>query len=137
MKYYEMAKDYHSLVRILCFNGEMARAAEIVEETSCKSAAYHLARRLGVENEVSEAVGLSLHPAEYTAYALSLHWNTSGIVLCITFVFIMCVEGVLIERLASCHVSPHVFLGSKEGHSLLYQGSVLFTGYPACQGKWT
>lgn len=52
MQFYETAKDFYSLVRILCFNGQLTRAAEIVEESGCKAAAYHLARRLSVENEV-------------------------------------------------------------------------------------
>lgn len=52
MQCYETAQDYYSLVRILCFNGQLDRASEIVEESGCKAAAYHLARRLNVENEV-------------------------------------------------------------------------------------
>ncbi len=52
MQCYEAAQDYYSLVRILCFNGQLDKAAEITEETGCKAAAYHLARRLNVENEV-------------------------------------------------------------------------------------
>lgn len=53
MQFYEMANDYYSLVRILCFNGQMARAAEITEESGSKAAAYHLARRLTAESAVS------------------------------------------------------------------------------------
>ncbi len=53
MQFYETANDYYSLVRILCFNGQTSRAAEIVEESGCRAAAYHLARRLSVENDVS------------------------------------------------------------------------------------
>ena len=53
MQFYETAKDYYSLVRILCFNGQLARAAEVTEESGSKAAAYHLARRLAVENAVS------------------------------------------------------------------------------------
>lgn len=49
MQFYETAGDYYSLVRILCFNGEFTKAEEIVEESGCKAAAYHLARRLGAE----------------------------------------------------------------------------------------
>lgn len=57
MQCYETAQDYYSVVRILCFNGQLDRAAEITEETECKAAAYHLARRLNVENEVSLVIG--------------------------------------------------------------------------------
>ena len=52
LQFYETARDYYSLVRILCFNGQIDKAAEIVEESGDKAAAYHLARRLSVENEV-------------------------------------------------------------------------------------
>ena len=54
MQFYETASDYYSLVRILCFNGQTSRAAEVVEESGCRAAAYHLARRLSVENEVNK-----------------------------------------------------------------------------------
>ena len=52
MQFYETANDYYSLVRILCFSGQIARAIEIAEESGCKAAAYHLARRLSMENGV-------------------------------------------------------------------------------------
>jgi len=60
MQCYEVAQDYYSLVRILCFNGQLDKAAEITEETGCKAAAYHLARRLNVENEVKNKHIISL-----------------------------------------------------------------------------
>ena len=52
MQFYKTANDYYSLVRILCFSGQIARASEIAEESGCKAAAYHLARRLSMENGV-------------------------------------------------------------------------------------
>ena len=52
MQFYETANDYYSLVRILCFNGQIARAIEVAEESGCKAAAYHLARRLSMESGV-------------------------------------------------------------------------------------
>ena len=52
MQFYETAKDHFSLVRLLCFNGNLDRAAEVVEESGSKAAAYHLARRLSMENKV-------------------------------------------------------------------------------------
>ena len=52
MQFYETAKDYFSLVRILCFNGQLDKAAEIVEESGSKAAAYHLARRLSMDTMV-------------------------------------------------------------------------------------
>ena len=54
MQFYETANDYYSLVRILCFSGQIARAIEIAEESGCKAAAYHLAKRLSMENGVRE-----------------------------------------------------------------------------------
>ena len=52
LQFYETANDYYSLVRILCFNGQIARAIEVAEESGCKAAAYHLARRLSMESGV-------------------------------------------------------------------------------------
>ena len=52
MQFYETAKDYYSLVRLLCFNGSVERAVEVVEESGSKAAAYQLARRLSMEDEV-------------------------------------------------------------------------------------
>ena len=48
-KYYEVAKDYHSLVRILCFNGQVERAMQLAEDSGSKAACYHLARRLSMD----------------------------------------------------------------------------------------
>ena len=56
MQFYETLKDYYSLVRILCFSGQFSKAVEIVEESGCKAASYHLARRLSVEGQVSKFV---------------------------------------------------------------------------------
>ena len=56
MQFYETAKDYYSLVRILCFNGQIERAMELAEESGSKSACYHLARRLSMETEVCSYV---------------------------------------------------------------------------------
>ena len=47
----ETAKDYYSMVRILCFNGQLPRAMELAEESGCKAACYHLARRLSTNTE--------------------------------------------------------------------------------------
>ena len=50
IQFYETAKDYYSLVRLLCFTGNLERAVEVVEESGSKAAAYQLARRLSMEN---------------------------------------------------------------------------------------
>jgi intraflagellar transport protein 140 len=54
LQFYETANDYYSVVRILCFNGQIARAIEVAEESGCKASAYHLAKRLSMENGVGE-----------------------------------------------------------------------------------
>ena len=50
IQFYETAKDYYSLVRLLCFTGNLERAVEVVEDSGSKAAAYQLARRLSMEN---------------------------------------------------------------------------------------
>lgn len=41
--YYELAEDWVSLTRLLCFNDQMDKAREVVETVKDKAAAYHLA----------------------------------------------------------------------------------------------
>ena len=55
-RYYSRAGDDLSLVRVACHNREMAAAADIVNESQSKSAAYHLARQLEAMGEVQEAI---------------------------------------------------------------------------------
>ena len=52
LQFYELARDFPSLVRVLCSSGNYERAAEIVEESGSKAAAYQLASRLKMEKEV-------------------------------------------------------------------------------------
>ena len=52
LQFYEVAKDFPSLVRVLCSTGNFERAAEIVEESGSRAAAYQLASRLRTEKEV-------------------------------------------------------------------------------------
>eukprot|EP00079_Xenopus_tropicalis_P029812 XP_012825483.1 PREDICTED: intraflagellar transport protein 140 homolog isoform X1 [Xenopus tropicalis] len=56
LKYYEMAQDYLSLVRVHCFLGNIQRAAEIANETGNGAASYHLARHYESQEEVKQAV---------------------------------------------------------------------------------
>ena len=51
LQFYEAAKDYLSMVRILCFSDNLQRAMRVAEESGCKAAAYHLARKLGIGNK--------------------------------------------------------------------------------------
>ena len=53
LQFYEVAKDFPSLVRVLCSNGNFERAAEVVEESGSRAAAYLLASRLRMQKEVS------------------------------------------------------------------------------------
>jgi intraflagellar transport protein 140 len=55
-KYYSKAGDYLSLVRILCYQGEYKRAADIINETRDSAASYHLARQLEGQGELQEAI---------------------------------------------------------------------------------
>ncbi|XP_062955109.1 intraflagellar transport protein 140 homolog isoform X2 [Cynocephalus volans] len=56
LRYYELAQDYFSLVRIYCFQGNIQKAAEIANETGNWAAAYHLARQYENQEEVQQAV---------------------------------------------------------------------------------
>ena len=106
MQFYETAKDHYSLVRILCFNGNLERAVEVAEESGSRAAAYHLARRLSMENEVC-GMGFQLWDSGY----LSMGYISLRVPLYETF-----------------------FIGCEESHPFLHEGSVLHTGHPACKG---
>lgn len=56
LKYYELAQDYLSLVRVHCFLGNIQRAAEIANETGNWAASYHLARQYESQDELKQAV---------------------------------------------------------------------------------
>ncbi|XP_028905060.1 intraflagellar transport protein 140 homolog [Ornithorhynchus anatinus] len=56
LRYYELAQDYFSLVRIYCFQGNIQKAAEIANETGNWAASYHLARQYESQEEIKQAV---------------------------------------------------------------------------------
>ncbi|XP_074867275.1 intraflagellar transport protein 140 homolog isoform X2 [Carettochelys insculpta] len=56
LRYYELAQDYFSLVRIYCFQGNIQKAAEIANETGNWAASYHLARQYESQDEIKQAV---------------------------------------------------------------------------------
>ncbi|XP_019363179.1 PREDICTED: intraflagellar transport protein 140 homolog [Gavialis gangeticus] len=56
LKYYELAQDYFSLVRVHCFQGNIQKAAEIANETGNWAASYHLARQYESQEEIKQAV---------------------------------------------------------------------------------
>ncbi|XP_010134604.1 PREDICTED: intraflagellar transport protein 140 homolog [Buceros rhinoceros silvestris] len=56
LKYYALAQDYFSLVRVHCFQGNIQKAAEIANETGNWAASYHLARQYESQHDVKQAV---------------------------------------------------------------------------------
>ncbi|KAM7091574.1 intraflagellar transport protein 140 homolog isoform 3-T5 [Ciconia maguari] len=56
LKYYTLAQDYFSLVRVHCFQGNVQKAAEIANETGNWAASYHLARQYESQDEIKQAV---------------------------------------------------------------------------------
>ncbi|XP_037670915.1 intraflagellar transport protein 140 homolog isoform X2 [Choloepus didactylus] len=56
LRYYELAQDHFSLVRIHCFQGHIQKAAEIANETGNLAASYHLAQQYESQEEVRQAV---------------------------------------------------------------------------------
>ncbi|KAJ7427732.1 intraflagellar transport protein 140 [Willisornis vidua] len=56
LKYYALAQDYFSLVRVHCFQGNIQKAAEIANETGSWAASYHLARQYESQDNVAQAV---------------------------------------------------------------------------------
>ncbi|XP_072275167.1 intraflagellar transport protein 140 homolog [Pyxicephalus adspersus] len=56
LKYYEMAQDYLSLVRVHCFLRNIQKAAEIANETGNLAASYHLARQYESQEDLKQAV---------------------------------------------------------------------------------
>ncbi|XP_053388212.1 LOW QUALITY PROTEIN: intraflagellar transport protein 140 homolog, partial [Mercenaria mercenaria] len=56
LQFYEMARDYLSLVRVYCYCGNMDKASEICNETGDKAGCYHLARQLENQDHIKEAI---------------------------------------------------------------------------------
>jgi intraflagellar transport protein 140 len=67
-KYYSKAKDYLSLVRIYCFQGDFQKAVDIITESGDRASAYHFARQMESQEEFQEAIRF---------YALSGCYNHS------------------------------------------------------------
>uniref|UniRef100_A0A0K8RTW7 Intraflagellar transport protein 140-like n=1 Tax=Crotalus horridus TaxID=35024 RepID=A0A0K8RTW7_CROHD len=55
-KYYELAQDYFSMVRIHCFLGNIQKAAEIANATGNWAASYHVARQYESHEDIKQAV---------------------------------------------------------------------------------
>ena len=56
LKYYELAQDYLSLVRVYCYLETIYRAAEICNDTGDKAACYHLARHYDSNGDIKNAI---------------------------------------------------------------------------------
>uniref|UniRef100_A0A8C5UFZ0 Intraflagellar transport 140 n=1 Tax=Malurus cyaneus samueli TaxID=2593467 RepID=A0A8C5UFZ0_9PASS len=56
LKYYTLAEDYFSLVRVHCFQGNIQKASEIANETGNGAASYHLARQYESQDDIKQAV---------------------------------------------------------------------------------
>ncbi|XP_043945229.1 intraflagellar transport protein 140 homolog [Protopterus annectens] len=56
LKYYDLAQDYLSLVRVHCYLGNIQKASEIANETGNRAASYHLARQYESQDEIQQAV---------------------------------------------------------------------------------
>lgn len=57
LQYYELAQDWLSLVRLLCFCGDHDKAVVVSEKVSDRAAAYHLARTLEDRGDIGKAIG--------------------------------------------------------------------------------
>ena len=78
-KYYSKANDFLSLVRIACFKGDFATAAEIVAEAGDKAASYHFARQLESQGEHAQAITYYASAGCYNqAIRLSRTYNMDG-----------------------------------------------------------
>lgn len=53
---YEKAKDYLSIVRVLCFKKDFQRAAKVVKTSGNRAAAYHLARQFEAHDDTQSAI---------------------------------------------------------------------------------
>nr|XP_060640686.1 intraflagellar transport protein 140 homolog [Anolis sagrei ordinatus] len=56
LKYYELAQDYFSMVRIHCFLGNIQKAADIANATGNWAASYHVARQYESHDDIKQAV---------------------------------------------------------------------------------
>ncbi|GAA29708.2 intraflagellar transport protein 140 homolog [Clonorchis sinensis] len=65
--YYLQAKDYLSLVRVLCCLGQSVEAEALCNETGDPAACYHLARQMEASRNVDQAVRLFTRAKAYSS----------------------------------------------------------------------
>lgn len=56
IEHYERAKDHLSIVRVLCFKKNFQAAAKVVQSSSSRAAAYHLARQFEANEDIQNAI---------------------------------------------------------------------------------
>uniref|UniRef100_A0A3Q3ICS2 Uncharacterized protein n=1 Tax=Monopterus albus TaxID=43700 RepID=A0A3Q3ICS2_MONAL len=56
LRFYELAQDYLSLVRVHCYMGNIQKASEIANDTGDRAASYHLARHYEGHDNIKQAV---------------------------------------------------------------------------------
>lgn len=65
--YYIRAKDYLSLVRVLCCLGKETEAEALCNETGDPAACYHLARQMEACGNVDQAIRLFTRAKAYSS----------------------------------------------------------------------
>ncbi|OQS07185.1 Intraflagellar Transport Protein [Thraustotheca clavata] len=76
---YRRAKDFLSLVRVLCFKKDFDAAAQVVANSNNRAAAYHLARQFEAHDEVGRAIQFYATSGSYShAIRLSREHNLDG-----------------------------------------------------------
>ena len=71
LKYYKLADDFQSIIRILLFQDELKQAKEICLEKNDPSACYYLAKQLEHKNLILEAIHFYAK-AQYYSQAVKL-----------------------------------------------------------------
>uniref|UniRef100_A0A3B4Z0Z9 Intraflagellar transport 140 n=1 Tax=Stegastes partitus TaxID=144197 RepID=A0A3B4Z0Z9_9TELE len=56
LRFYELAQDYLSLVRVHCYMGNIQKASEIANDTGDRAASYRLARHYEGHDDIKQAV---------------------------------------------------------------------------------
>ncbi|CAK4724875.1 unnamed protein product [Aphanomyces euteiches] len=76
---YRRAKDYLSLVRVLCHKKEFEQASQVVASTNNRAAAYHLARQYEANDNIPGAIQFYAASGCYNhAIRLSREYNMDG-----------------------------------------------------------
>ncbi|XP_052833890.1 intraflagellar transport protein 140 homolog [Octopus bimaculoides] len=65
VKYYDIAQDYLSLVRVYCFQSDMEKASTICNETGDRAACYHVARQYEIQGDYQNAVNFFTRSETY------------------------------------------------------------------------